>query len=110
MMLTCIKQHLSNIWSSIHEKVKQHWGWVEKKCCLIKSVYLDLLGAVNKKISELKMLSTKKVQSMAIWSKFVSGNANKKHSGGSSQDVDVEESAVIPIIYYMKVMDTMKHE
>ena len=26
MMLTCIKQHLSNIWSSIHEKVKQHWG------------------------------------------------------------------------------------
>ena len=31
MMLVCIKQHLSNIWSSIHEKVKQHWGWVEKK-------------------------------------------------------------------------------
>ena len=27
----CIKQHLSNTWSSIHEKVKQHWGWVEKK-------------------------------------------------------------------------------
>ena len=24
MMLICIKQHLSNIWSSIHEKVKQH--------------------------------------------------------------------------------------
>ena len=30
MILTCIKQHLSNIWSSIHENVKQHWGWVEK--------------------------------------------------------------------------------
>ena len=30
IMLICIKQHLSNIWSSIHEKVKQHWGWVEK--------------------------------------------------------------------------------
>ena len=31
MMVMCIKQHLSNIWSSIHEKVKQHyWGWVEK--------------------------------------------------------------------------------
>ena len=28
MMLIFIKQHLSNIWSSIHEKVKQHWGWV----------------------------------------------------------------------------------
>ena len=25
-MLTCIKQHLSNIWNSIHEKVKQQWG------------------------------------------------------------------------------------
>ena len=32
-----VKQHLSNIWSSIHEKVKQHWGWVEKKCCLQKN-------------------------------------------------------------------------
>ena len=26
MMLICIKQHLSNIWSSIHEKGKQRWG------------------------------------------------------------------------------------
>ena len=34
VMLICIKQHLSNIWTSIHEKVKQHWGWTEKKCCL----------------------------------------------------------------------------
>ena len=33
-MVICIKQHLSKIWSWIHEKVKQHWGWVEKKCCL----------------------------------------------------------------------------
>ena len=22
---------LSNTWSSIHENVKKHWGWVEKK-------------------------------------------------------------------------------
>ena len=29
-----IKQHLSNTWSSIHEKVKQDWDWVEKKRCL----------------------------------------------------------------------------
>ena len=36
IMVICIKQHLSNIWSSIHEKVKQHWDWVEKKLCLIK--------------------------------------------------------------------------
>ena len=26
MMAICIKQHLSNIWSSIHEKFKQHYG------------------------------------------------------------------------------------
>ena len=30
MMLIRIKQHLSNIWSSVHKKVKQHWGWVEQ--------------------------------------------------------------------------------
>ena len=34
MMVICIMQHLSKIWSSIHETVKQHWGWVEKMCCL----------------------------------------------------------------------------
>ena len=34
IMLIGIKQHLSNIWSSIHEKVKQQLGWVEKTCCL----------------------------------------------------------------------------
>ena len=28
IMLTCIKQYLSNIWSSIHEEVKQHRSWV----------------------------------------------------------------------------------
>ena len=33
-MVICIKQHLSNIWSSIHEKAKKHSGWVEKKGCL----------------------------------------------------------------------------
>ena len=31
MMVICVKQHLSNIWSSFHKKVKQHWDWVEKK-------------------------------------------------------------------------------
>ena len=34
MMVICIKRHLSNIWSSIHKKVKQNWYWVEKKRCL----------------------------------------------------------------------------
>ena len=32
-----IKQHRSNIWSAICEKVKQHWGSVEKKRCLKKA-------------------------------------------------------------------------
>ena len=30
MMVICIKQNLSSVWSSIHERVKQHWGWVKK--------------------------------------------------------------------------------
>ena len=38
MMLIRIKQHLNNIWRSIHEKVKPHWSWLEKKCCLKKAV------------------------------------------------------------------------
>ena len=35
MLLTYIKQHLSNIWNSIHEKVKQHWGYAEATALLI---------------------------------------------------------------------------
>ena len=30
MMVICIKQHLSNIWSWIHEKVKQHEAVLKK--------------------------------------------------------------------------------
>ena len=41
MMIICIKQHLSNIGSSVREKVKQHWGWVEKKCCLFKKAFTE---------------------------------------------------------------------
>ena len=40
MIVLCIKQHLSNIWSSIHENIKQHWGWVEKRFVYKKSVYI----------------------------------------------------------------------
>ena len=31
MLVLCIKQQLRIIWSSIHEKVKQHWCRVEEK-------------------------------------------------------------------------------
>ena len=34
MIVICIKQYPSSIWSSIHEIVKRHRGWVEKKFCL----------------------------------------------------------------------------
>ena len=40
MVLTCIKQHLSNIWGSVHGKVKQHWGWIEKSVSYKKSMYM----------------------------------------------------------------------
>ena len=30
------KQQLCNIWNTIHEKFKQHWGRVEKKGYLYK--------------------------------------------------------------------------
>ena len=33
---------LSNIWASIHENVKQNWGWAEKTVTYKKSVYLIL--------------------------------------------------------------------
>ena len=31
MMIVCTKQHITNIWSSVCERVKLHWGWVWKK-------------------------------------------------------------------------------
>ena len=43
MLLICIKQHLKIMWSSIHEKVRQHWRWIEKcvaykkRCVLFKA-------------------------------------------------------------------------
>ena len=35
------EQHLSNISASIHENVKQHWGWVEKKACNTRPCLLN---------------------------------------------------------------------
>ena len=36
MIFMCIKQHLSKIWVWIHEKIKQHWDWIEKNALFIK--------------------------------------------------------------------------
>ena len=43
MMVICINQHLSNIWSSVHEKVKQHWEAKLKKSVAYKKtcIYLE---------------------------------------------------------------------
>ena len=41
MMVIRIKQPLSNILSSVYEKVKQHWGRVEKSVAYKKSVYFE---------------------------------------------------------------------
>ena len=38
IMVLCIEQHLSNICSSIHEKVKQHWGCVKESLAYKKSM------------------------------------------------------------------------
>ena len=43
MMLICIKQHLSNICTSIHEKVKQHGGWVKKSVAYKNGVYSNYI-------------------------------------------------------------------
>ena len=37
-MVVCVKQHLNYIWSSIHEKAKQHWGWFKKSVACKKSL------------------------------------------------------------------------
>ena len=38
MIIVCIKQHLSKIWSSIHSNAKGHWSLLEKKCMLCITV------------------------------------------------------------------------
>ena len=64
-----VKQHLSDIRSSIYEKVKQHWGWIEKmrffkktssvlKQLLINSPVRKLLSSlVSKTNNQISVLS-----------------------------------------------------
>ena len=58
MMVICIKQHLTNIWSSIHEKVKQHWGWVEAEMLLIKKACRYLSYCEEDLFSKFPKIST----------------------------------------------------
>ena len=57
MMVILIKQHLSNIWNSIHEKGKQHWGWVKKKHCFYKKACIvALCKFVESKSNKLELI------------------------------------------------------
>ena len=79
MMSVCIKQHLSNISSSIHEKVKQHWGWAEKSAAYEKSAkpkltvtikfnLLNINGGKHKCLEYLFFSDTSKnLGSKVIW-------------------------------------------
>ena len=42
-MDVCIKQHLSNIWSSVHEKLSNTEAELKKSVAYKKSVYFDSL-------------------------------------------------------------------
>ena len=64
----CNKQHLSNIWGSIHEKFSQRWGWVEKSVAYKeKHVMLKILiFGIN--ISDLCILNVDGKNTPSTWS------------------------------------------
>ena len=50
MMFIWIRQHLINNWRSIHEKVKQHCRWVERKGCFYKRRAFNTVVEVHSSI------------------------------------------------------------
>ena len=42
MMLSYIKQHLSNIQSSIQKKVEQHWGLIKKSVVYKETFHITI--------------------------------------------------------------------
>ena len=88
MMVACIKQHLSKIWSSIHEKVQQHWGWIEKSinykkneaCVLLTRQGFNLVARSiypNRKNSDLRLRNYSRKVVRAVISLF---NSKFKHA------------------------------
>ena len=61
MMVTYIK----NIWSSIHEKVKQHRGWVEKKALLLKKACSQ--GALHFDLKEYQQETSKDYKGIMLY-------------------------------------------
>ena len=68
MMGICIKQHLSNIWSLIHE-VKQHWAWVAKKRSLYKKlIFISVKASFFERKSSLiiEMIIQKNLKGLEV--------------------------------------------
>ena len=65
IMLICIKQHLSNIWSSIYEKVKQYWCWVRITRCLCKKACNTFAKIVNGAKTNLKIRQASEMKPLA---------------------------------------------
>ena len=96
MVIIYIKQHLSNIWITVYEKVKQHWDLVEKKRCLYQKtlnkfqlsfwcgiILVALLWTLNKfptsfwcDITLVFLLLTLKKQ---LWYKSDSSTGSREH-------------------------------
>ena len=67
IMVTCIKQCLTNIWSSIHENVKQHCGWVEKSVAYKKSLYAEYFTLRILTAKKYRQIKLQHLQKVRIW-------------------------------------------
>ena len=55
MIKLCIKQHVSDIWSSIHEKGKQNLGWLKKSVAYLKAcISFNVFSSFSENKSEGK--------------------------------------------------------
>ena len=61
MMFINIKQHPTNTWCSIYEKVKEHWRWVEKNVFLIKHKRLRQKTKILKRRESTETVLNQKV-------------------------------------------------
>ena len=61
-----------NIWSSVHEKVTQHWGWVEKMRFLLKKcVGIEcLIMPINRKLWRCKIY----VKYLVLFTSYLTAN------------------------------------
>ena len=69
MILIFSKQHLSNIWSWIHEKVKQLWDWVEKQR-LLENRNVILWIAISHVIKSTILIDRKYLSNYIVQSSY----------------------------------------